>query len=64
MNLPQYYPVFLDLKGSKTLIIGGGDFCQEKVEVLLGYNAEIEIVATQIPEKVKPLCSKENCEMV
>ncbi len=58
MNLPQYYPVFLDLKGRKTLIIGGGDFCQEKVEVLLGYNAEIEIVATQIPEKVKPLCQK------
>ena len=58
MKLPQYYPVFLDLKGRKTLIIGGGEFCLEKVEILLEYNAEIEIVSTQIPEKVKSLWQK------
>lgn len=58
MKLPQYYPVFLDLKGRKTLIIGGGEFCQEKVEILLRYNAQIEIVGTQIPKKVKTLWQK------
>ena len=58
MKLPQYYPVFLDLKGRKTLIIGGGDFCQEKVDILLTYNAEIEIVSTQIPKKVQALSEK------
>ena len=53
--MPKYYPVFLDLKGRKTLIIGGGYFCEEKVEILLHYNAEIEIVSPKVPAKVKSL---------
>ena len=38
--MPAYYPVFLDLRGRRVVVVGGGALGEEKVERLLEYGAK------------------------
>lgn len=49
----QYYPIFLDLKGKKVLVIGGGNIALEKILNLLKAGAVITVVAPEISAKVR-----------
>ncbi len=44
----NYFPVFLDLKGQKVLVVGGGDVALRKVSLLERCGALITLVAPQI----------------
>jgi siroheme synthase (precorrin-2 oxidase/ferrochelatase) len=37
----NYYPIFLDLRGKKCLVVGGGGVAQRKVETLLEAKARV-----------------------
>jgi siroheme synthase (precorrin-2 oxidase/ferrochelatase) len=37
----KYYPIFLDLRGKKCLVVGGGVVAQRKVEMLLEAKARV-----------------------
>jgi siroheme synthase-like protein len=41
----RYYPVFLDLKGRRCLVIGGGPEAQRKVEGLLAAGGKVTVVS-------------------
>jgi len=43
-----YYPIFIDLKKQKVLIVGGGKVAQRKIENILEYGAEIYVVAKEV----------------
>jgi len=47
-----FYPVSLDVRGQKCLVIGGGEVAYRKVQTLLEYRALARVVA---PELIKPL---------
>lgn len=42
---PWYYPLMLDLRGRKCVVVGGGDIARRKVDGLLHAGAEVTVVA-------------------
>ena len=53
--MPAYYPVYLDLRGRKCVVIGGGFIGQEKVERLIEFGADVVIYAQEVTSKVREL---------
>ena len=51
--MPSYYPVFLDLKGRKCVIIGGGQVAERKVPPLLECDAKVAFVSPQITPSIQ-----------
>lgn len=44
----QYLPIFIDLKGKKVLVVGGGNVAQRKIALLRQVGAQIDVVAEQL----------------
>jgi len=55
-----YFPAFIKLDNIKILIIGGGNIAYEKLEHLLDFTTNIEIVAKDFSDDVMNLISKYN----
>jgi precorrin-2 dehydrogenase/sirohydrochlorin ferrochelatase len=47
-----YYPAFLDLKGKKAIVIGGGKVAERKVLTLLKSGADITVISPKITKKI------------
>lgn len=41
----SYYPIFLDLKGKKVIVVGGGMVAKRKIETLLEYGADVHVIS-------------------
>ncbi|MHB9129529.1 MAG: precorrin-2 dehydrogenase/sirohydrochlorin ferrochelatase family protein [Armatimonadota bacterium] len=53
---PPYYPVFIDLRGQRCVVVGGGQIAHRKVESLVEAGAEVVVIAPEIvpmPEGVR-----------
>lgn len=50
-----YFPMFIDLKGKKIIIIGGGKVAYRKVTKLLPFEAEITIIAPDVCSEIQEL---------
>ena len=48
-----YYPIFLNLKGKKVVVIGGGKVAERKILALLKTSADITVVSPEITKKIK-----------
>jgi len=51
----RYYPIFVDIKGRKVVVVGGGGIAQRKVETLLECGANIYLIAEEITDRLKVL---------
>jgi precorrin-2 dehydrogenase/sirohydrochlorin ferrochelatase len=40
-----YYPIFLNLKGKRTVVVGGGMVAQRKIETLLEHGADVHVIS-------------------
>ncbi len=49
----RYYPVFLELRGKKVVVIGGGQVAFRKVETLLMCGANVHLVAKRLDQRLK-----------
>ena len=48
-----YFPMFVDIKKKKCLIVGGGTVALRKVQVLQEFGADIVVVAPEVISKIK-----------
>ena len=48
-----YYPAFLNLKGKKVVVIGGGKVAERKILALFKTSADITVVSPEITKKIK-----------
>ena len=47
-----YYPAFLNLKGKKTVVIGGGKIAERKILALLKTGARITVISPEITKRI------------
>ncbi len=47
-----YYPAFLNLKGKKTVVVGGGKVAERKILTLLKAGAEITVISPEITKRI------------
>lgn len=51
---PSYYPAFLNIRGKKCVVIGGGQVALRKVKALLDYGAKVKVISPEIcPELIR-----------
>ena len=53
--MPAYYPVFLDLRDRRCVVIGGGDLGEEKAVRLLDCGANVTVISPDVTEGLRAL---------
>ena len=56
--MPAYYPVFLDVRGRRCVVFGGGDIGEEKVERLVEYGADTVVISSEVHESVREIADR------
>lgn len=60
MHLEEYrFPLFVNLKGRKAVVIGGGKIALRRIGVLLDFGADVTVIAPEceaVPSGVNYLC--------
>jgi precorrin-2 dehydrogenase / sirohydrochlorin ferrochelatase len=54
----RYYPILVDLRGKRVLVVGGGMVAHRKIETLLEHGASVEVVAKDLDRPVAGLVDK------
>jgi siroheme synthase-like protein len=62
--MPLYYPVFLDLRGRRVVVIGGGAMGEEKVTRLMPYEAQVVVVSPDVTDEVSKLAQDGQIEWI
>ncbi len=57
-----YFPVFIQLKDKKILIVGGGNIAQEKLLHLLDFTKSIKLIACEFSDEIMALININNLE--
>ncbi len=53
-QVAAYYPIFLNVCDRKCIVIGGGEVALRKVQILLEYGAEVDVISPELaPELIK-----------
>ena len=59
-----YYPVFLNLKNKKAVVIGGGSVAERKAQTLLSCNADVSIISPKITPRLRRLVKEGKIEYI
>lgn len=54
----RYYPIYLDLRGRRCVVIGGGTIAEGKVKGLLEAEARVTVVSPQLTSQLQKLASR------
>ena len=57
--MPAYYPVFVDVKNRRCIVIGGGSEGAEKIHKLLGCDANVIVISPEVKEEIKEMARLE-----
>jgi precorrin-2 dehydrogenase/sirohydrochlorin ferrochelatase len=49
----SYYPLFLDLRDRKSVVVGGGKVAERKIYALLRAGADVTVISPDITQKIK-----------
>ncbi len=60
----RYYPVFLDMKGKPSVVVGGGTVAERKVESLLSAGAAVTVISPRAAKGIQALVSRGRIRLV
>ena len=63
-DMQKYYPVLLNLKRKKCLVVGGGAVAARKAEDLLDCGASVKVISKQIGGDMKSLVHREGLTLI
>src|SRR5215469_1209481 len=55
----MFYPVYLNLKNKRVIVIGGGEVAERKVDSLLGMGVSIVVISPEITSRLATLAKEE-----
>ncbi len=64
IQVPRYYPAFIDVRGRDCVVIGGGDLGEEKVVKLLECDANVVVISLEVTPKVRDLADGGKVEWI
>ncbi len=59
----MFYPVYLNLKGKRVVVIGGGDVAERKIDSLVGTDATIVVISPQTNAGIACLAEQRRIEL-
>ena len=59
----MFYPVYLNLKGKRVVVIGGGDVAERKVASLLGTGASIVVISPEVTPQLSSLANEHRIDL-
>ncbi len=60
----RYYPIFLDLKNKKAVVIGGGSVAERKAITLISCSADVCVISPDITPRLRELAKKKKLRYV
>src|SRR5262245_3011378 len=54
----MFYPVYLNLKGKRVIVVGGGEVAERKVTSLLGTGASITVISPKVTSRLRSLAAE------
>lgn len=61
---PSYYPVFINLKGKRCIVIGGGRVAERKIRSLLKAEADVTVISPEVTPGIKRLASSGRVHLI
>jgi len=59
----MFYPVYLNLKGRRVLVIGGGEVAERKIDSLLETGASINVISPEVTAPIASLAGQNRIEL-
>jgi precorrin-2 dehydrogenase/sirohydrochlorin ferrochelatase len=59
----MFYPVYLNLKGKRVVVIGGGEVAQRKIESLLDAGASVAVISLEVTQRIALLSAEKRIEL-
>jgi precorrin-2 dehydrogenase/sirohydrochlorin ferrochelatase len=56
--MSSYYPIFLDLKGRKCVVVGGGSVAERKTGMLLEHHASVTVISPTLNQGLQHLAEQ------
>lgn len=56
--MAKYFPILVNIKDKKCVIVGGGSVGERKIKTLLKYGAKITLISPETTDKIKELINK------
>jgi siroheme synthase-like protein len=56
--MSDYYPIFLNIRGKKCVVVGGGGVAERKVRSLVEHNASILVISPHVSEGLAELAAQ------
>ncbi|MGC8937691.1 MAG: precorrin-2 dehydrogenase/sirohydrochlorin ferrochelatase family protein [Thermodesulfovibrio sp.] len=62
--MAKLFPAFIDIKGKKCVVVGGGRVAERKIKTLLHYGARITLISPEINENIRKIVEKGQIEYI
>ena len=63
-TVPAYYPVFIDVRDRRCVVVGGGNIGEEKVQKLLECGASVVVISPEINDGVREMADDDKVTWV